>query len=128
LTIIVPGCVVLGTVEHITNTTIDLTWNEPVENNGVIVNYTIYWVNDSDSSEGNYSVNKTVFTLNDLKPYTNYTLSVFASTRKGQGPENCQGSQTILTLIGGRWILFCFRNIIFMKIILKCIINLCFYC
>ena len=76
--------VVIGTP---TNTTISLSWKEPNQTNGIITNYTVQWASFSDSNVSSELVGAEVFdyTIENLTPYTNYSVEVFASTSAGRG-------------------------------------------
>ena len=79
------------------NYTMDVSWDIPTEPNGVITSYTVKWcqsdrvmnyvgdpgVRTCDSTDTALS---TSFTIPDLDAYTNYNISVLASTKIGPGP------------------------------------------
>ena len=83
---------------NISSTSILVTWDEvPADNqNGIITSYTITY----ESLTQNHNDSKTVvFTkheteLTGLKKFVNYSITVFASTVKGNGPP---GSPIIVT-------------------------------
>ena len=70
---------------------IDITWDEPSYPNGVITSYnvTIYQTdNSSDVVYSNDSMTDLAVTESVMiLPYTNYTVTVAASTSAGQGDE-----------------------------------------
>lgn len=82
----------------VTNTTIDLQWSPPAYPNGKVTNYTVYWVATS-GSEISGETQETFYTVNDLKPFTNYTLYVTAWTSAGES-ENRAGPLRIGTTEG----------------------------
>ena len=72
-----------------TSTSIFVQWNKvPADNqNGIIVNYTLTY---TEVPGGNSRIKiviapRTNVTLTGLKKYTNYSITVFASTAKGGG-------------------------------------------
>ena len=71
------------------STSIFVTWG-PVplsEQNGVILNYTVSYKEASHGSAKTVTVDEPTnsTTLKDLNKYTNYSITVFASTIKGGG-------------------------------------------
>ena len=70
---------------------ISITWSAPLFPNGVITSYnvTVYRTdNTSDVEYSNASITVPNVTVSVTVPaYTNYTVSVAASTSVGQGPE-----------------------------------------
>ena len=81
--------VMFDSVNRILTVNIDITWSEPTVPNGVITTYEVT-VNEGDTAIEVYNllvpnVTESVMVL----PYTNYTVSVAASTSAGQGdPQN----------------------------------------
>ncbi|XP_068728210.1 receptor-type tyrosine-protein phosphatase delta-like [Montipora capricornis] len=69
------------------STTIFVEWDQvPVaDQNGVILGYTVSYKALSDGRELTKNVTDTEATLTDLNEYTNYSITVFASTIKGGG-------------------------------------------
>ena len=71
---------------------IDITWSKPLNPNGVITSYnvTVYRTdNTSDVEYSNASITVPNVTVSVTVPaYTDYTVSVAASTSAGQGPED----------------------------------------
>lgn len=83
----------------LSSTSIILTWNPPLihERNGLITTYTITF-----TSEGNtniFTARDPSLTLHNLRPFTEYTFNVSASTRVGSGPVS--GAFTGSTLEDG---------------------------
>ena len=77
------------TGNSITSTSIFVQWNDvPVDNqNGIIVYYTITYTKVPGGNSGTKIViaPRTNTTLTGLKKFTNYSITVFASTGKGGG-------------------------------------------
>ena len=77
------------TGNNVTSTSIFVQWDEvPADNqNGIIVNYTITHTELPNGSPISQVVNapKRNATLTGLKKFTNYSITVFASTAKGGG-------------------------------------------
>ncbi|XP_074611675.1 receptor-type tyrosine-protein phosphatase delta-like isoform X2 [Acropora palmata] len=71
------------------STSIFVQWNQvPAQDqNGVILNYTVSYraLTDCPAKAGNFSTLENNFTLTGLNNYTNYSITVFASTAKGSG-------------------------------------------
>ena len=74
------------------STSIFVSWGDVPfsEQNGVIVNYTVtYRALPSNSSQSkNVTTKANQVTLKGLNEYTNYSITVFASTSKGRGNES----------------------------------------
>ena len=75
-----------------TSTTIFVQWNEvPANNqNGIIVNYTVTYTelpNGSPTAEVVIAPKRNI-TLVQLNKFTNYSITVFASTSKGGGSRS----------------------------------------
>ena len=74
------------------STSILVTWDEvpAAHQNGIILSYTITYQslaqNQNGSKTVDYAVNPTQLT--GLKEYVNYSITVFASTLKGNGPAS----------------------------------------
>ena len=79
-------------VAHEHTIDIDIVWSKPEIPNGVITlyNVTVYRTdNTSDVEYSNASIAVPNVTVSVTVPaYTNYTVSVAASTSAGQGPES----------------------------------------
>ena len=80
-----------NTTSRVYTLNIDISWIEPINPNGVITAYNVTVYQTDDSSDIVYSndavtdlaVTESVMVL----PYTNYTVTVAASTSAGQGDE-----------------------------------------
>ncbi|GIZ00816.1 phosphatidylinositol phosphatase PTPRQ [Caerostris extrusa] len=68
----------------VTNTTIELTWKKPLPSVGVIINYVVEWTDDA-AQKKQMNVETLYCTLENLSPYTNYTIKVRAETSAGLG-------------------------------------------
>ena len=72
-----------------TSTSIFVQWDEvPTDNqNGIIVNYTVTYTElpSGSSLDGVVIAPKRNITLEGLEKFTNYSITVFASTSKGSG-------------------------------------------
>ena len=68
------------------------TWNEvpPADQNGIIMSYNITYQSLTENHSNSTTVNYTVrqVTLSDLKEFVNYSITVFASTKIGDGPAS----------------------------------------
>ena len=75
-----------------TSTSIFVQWDDvPADNqNGIIVNYTVTYTEVPSGNPGTKIViaPRTNATLAGLKKYTNYSITVFASTAKGGGSRS----------------------------------------
>ena len=70
--------------------TLDISWSEPAFPNGVILSYEVIVTETSDSSVVVHEENVTdteVMPSVMVLPFTNYTVTVAASTSAGQGAE-----------------------------------------
>ena len=80
------------TANNVTSTSIFVQWNKvPAENqNGIIVSYTITYTEVPGGNSGTKIViaPRTNATLTGLKKFTNYSITVFASTAKGGGNKS----------------------------------------
>ena len=75
-----------------TSTSIFVQWDEVPESNqnGIIVNYTVTYTklpNGSPTGEGVIAPKRNI-TLVELNKFTNYSITVFASTSKGGGSRS----------------------------------------
>ena len=74
------------------STSIVVQWDQvpPADQNGVILSYTVTYKALPDGSEKtrNITAPTTVATLTGLNEYTNYSITVFASTIKGGGNKS----------------------------------------
>ena len=72
---------------------IDIVWSEPMYPNGIITGYTVT-VSETDSpadvvyGDANVAVPNVIVESVMVLPFTNYTVSVGASTSAGQGEES----------------------------------------
>ena len=78
--------------ENSSSTSILVKWDEvPADQrNGIITGYTITYHSQTENDNGNVQVNGSVgqTDLKNLKEYVNYSITVFASTVKGNGPAS----------------------------------------
>lgn len=86
-------------IERKTSQSIELSWRAPSKLNGRIGYHLYYWKKTSDSSTGGSFVlggQTTRKIVGDLKPFTEYTFSVFAyNLRKNlSGPESTISAMT----------------------------------
>ena len=69
-----------------------VTWNEvpPADQNGIITSYNVTYQSLTENHSNSTTVNYTVrqVTLSDLKEFVNYSITVFASTKIGDGPAS----------------------------------------
>ncbi len=74
------------------STSILVTWDDvtAAEQSGVILTYTITYKSLTQNHNGNVTVNYPApqTNLTGLKEYVNYSISVLASTVKGNGPAS----------------------------------------
>ena len=67
-------------------------WDDVQANltNGIITGYTITYKSQTENDNGNVQVNAPVrqTQLTNLKEYVNYNITVFASTKNGDGPAS----------------------------------------
>ena len=95
------------------STSILVTWDEvPTDGqNGIITSYTITYQSLTQDHNGHFTVefsaHQTVLT--GLKKYFNYSITVFASTVKGNGPAS--SPIIVSTDQDSKW-LFCFINFV----------------
>ncbi|XP_028441228.1 phosphatidylinositol phosphatase PTPRQ isoform X2 [Perca flavescens] len=73
------------TVVDTSPSTTTLAWSAPEQANGMIQRYEVLYENESFSALMNTSSN--TITLKNLKPFSNYTVSVRAYTRYGHGNQ-----------------------------------------
>ncbi|XP_061677981.1 phosphatidylinositol phosphatase PTPRQ [Syngnathoides biaculeatus] len=71
------------TVVDTSSSTATLTWSAPEKANGLILQYTVLYENQSYFNSVNTSSNRV--TLTNLRPFTYYNVSVMAFTRFGHG-------------------------------------------
>ncbi|XP_077373169.1 phosphatidylinositol phosphatase PTPRQ isoform X2 [Festucalex cinctus] len=75
---------VLISAANLSSSSIAVAWQQPLEANGEITEYTLMLFGPGGSSF--IQTSESSFTLTDLLPYTAYNLSITAATRKGSGP------------------------------------------
>ena len=79
-------------VQSSSSTSILVTWEEvpAVKQNGIITGYTITYKSQTENDNGNVEVNGFVrqTELKKLKEFVKYSITVFASTEKGDGPPS----------------------------------------
>ena len=66
-------------------------WTPPTIPNGAILTYTLIYAPIDEPGLARdiiSSGNDTDFVLTELRPFTNYTLSISASTSAGEGPSD----------------------------------------
>ncbi|UYV73764.1 PTPRK [Cordylochernes scorpioides] len=104
----VPGPPLELKMNNRTSTALQMSWNEPLEKNGILVNYKVEVVAVESFLESHMGWNssETVlldsYTVTGLHPASQYNISVRASTSVGYGPAT-----TILayTINDGNWVL-----------------------
>ena len=78
--------------QSLSSKSILVTWNEvpPADQNGIIMSYNITYQSLTENHSNSTTVNYTVrqVTLSDLKEFVNYSITVFASTKIGDGPAS----------------------------------------
>ena len=80
------------TGHNTSSTSILVEWDDvpAFDQNGIITSYNITYQslteNHSNSTTANYTVRQV--TLSDLKEFVNYSITVFASTKIGDGPAS----------------------------------------
>ena len=78
--------------QNSSSTSIVVMWDEVPANqqNGIITGYTITYTSQTENDNGNVSAgaNDRQTELTGLKEFVNYTITVFASTVKGDGPAS----------------------------------------
>ena len=78
--------------QNSSSTSILVMWDEvpAVQQNGIITGYTITYTSQTENDNGNVSAgpNDRQKELTGLKEFVNYTITVFASTVKGDGPTS----------------------------------------
>ncbi|XP_069758485.1 neogenin-like isoform X1 [Narcine bancroftii] len=66
-------------------TSITVTWQEPLSDNGPIVNYKLYYMEKGAGSEQDVNVGGLTYTMNGLKKFTEYSFRVVAYNKHGPG-------------------------------------------
>lgn len=87
------------TCTNVSENSIDLVWNRPIDVNGPFMTYQLWFNEQKLNINNNYTMNETFsFTLkSDLKPFTNYIITVLACNSECSPP--CE-SLTITTKMG----------------------------
>lgn len=81
------------------NTTVDLTWDEPEQYNGVLAKYEIHYNYDKRIVEANRSKHLQ-YVLDGLDAYTDYQIVIWACTNGGNACSKPSNSIKIRTAIG----------------------------
>lgn len=83
-------------VGNILSQSVELSWNPPLheERNGIITGYDIVVTRRGTDFQFLLTSTVTMVTLNQLDPFTTYTVMVVASTSVGAGPPTSQLSFT----------------------------------
>lgn len=72
----------------INSTAIQLTWNEPLTPNGIIVAYHIGYNRSANTNESiTVDAEELHYTVGGLNEYTAFLFVIYASTRIGNGPS-----------------------------------------
>ena len=82
-------------------TSVRVTWTPPTSPNGMITTYTLYYSTPSSSANLTLEGRMESHDLTDLRPHTNYTILVSASTLTGEGPSGPEGGVVVATEQGG---------------------------
>ena len=72
-----------------------LTWQPPRIPNGAITDYTITTLPSAPSQPISLSGSRRSYEIQGLMAFTNYTISLSASTSAGEGPMNTTQEQTL---------------------------------
>lgn len=90
-----PSGVIAPTVTPRSSTALDVTWNSPLQPNGIIVSYELKRVQTSDGQVvlRRFDANRFGTTATGLRPFTNYTFVLTACTAAG-----CKESDSALAL------------------------------
>lgn len=83
------------TVLDVSSSTATVAWSAPQRANGLIQRYVVLYENKAYAAQMNTSVNRA--TLQNLRPFTYYNVSVMAYTRYGHGNQT---SEPLLLLSG----------------------------
>ena len=75
-------------VSSVNSSSIKVSWGDVLcdQRNGEITGYQVNYTSTSDNGIVNTTGNQTSFTLSDLQPHTDYSISVAAMTVNGTGP------------------------------------------
>ncbi|GFU23689.1 phosphatidylinositol phosphatase PTPRQ [Nephila pilipes] len=103
-----------------TDTSIYLTWKEPLPLVGYVSNYIVEWTNVASNESKREKVENSYYTIKNLSPYTKYSIRIIAETAAGLGkwsdsvenqtlsgvptaPRNIQQSKTTNLTICLKW-------------------------
>jgi hypothetical protein len=78
-----------------------VSWTPPQQENGVLLNYSISWINDFENRSA--SVGNTEYIITFLEPCVDYFINVKAQTLAGYGPP---GFATATTQTDGKMIAY----------------------
>ncbi|KAG7177303.1 sidekick-1-like 1, partial [Homarus americanus] len=67
---------------------IKVSWSPPENPNGIITKYNVSWTWEGNKDHDITNDTTTSYTITDLTPCTNYSVTVTAATSKGYGPES----------------------------------------
>jgi hypothetical protein len=71
------------------NTTVQLSWSEPLYPNGIIRTYHVYYKKATENNVIGHSTTKAKqYLVQHLTPYTNYSFWVYAETSAGLGNKS----------------------------------------
>jgi len=84
----------------VTNMSVTVMWEEPTDANGVVSRYRVAISLDSELSARNVTGTPLETVFRDLKPFTNYSISVRAFTDSGRIPGEV-AMENVTTEIGG---------------------------
>ncbi|XP_041473856.1 protein sidekick-2-like [Lytechinus variegatus] len=85
----VPGPVSNLRVSNVYDTSLQISWDEPLEINGVLRGYSISWQEHNKTSNiinASRLPSETSYTITSLTPQTTYLIQVWAKTNVGPGP------------------------------------------
>ena len=98
----VPGPPQILQVDVLNSTSFSVTWNEPLERNGVVegyrLNYSLLAVDDYLSetyTEVDLDPSSRSYVVSGLHPYASYQLELRAETDKGLGGADIQVAMTL---------------------------------
>ena len=77
-------------VSTISSTSLNVTWQPPEEQNGIILKYVIYYqrVGSDERHSIVATASKRYKIITNLKPYTNYSVEMVANTSVGYGNKS----------------------------------------
>ena len=67
------------------STAIELSWSAPITTNGILLNYTIFYINSIDLNNIVVDSSTFVYIVTDLNEDTEYIFDIFADTIAGSG-------------------------------------------